>query len=504
MEWGSGITYIGETHLKGQLVKFGIKDADRASHLAVVGKAGSGKPALVVNMAVQDILRGRGVLVVDSMGSITQSLLERIPKDARERVIFLDPSDGEYPYSWNPLNDFENAYREGPERALERLAELLAGMYKFNAPKLAEFIASQLLLRTDATLVFFYTLVTDANARNKFLPQASDARTRFEELLEAYPDAAHAIAENGKYLAKDTMMRNILGQQDSKFNFEGLRRDAIIIANLSRIRMFPTRITPLVRLYVSAARLSALEESPTAIYLHDCLRYFSPEEFEKAIFDHSVTLTFSDTSHGEEEKTLRHAALQRAGSVISFLPHETDIHAVERIFYPYVPLEKFEKLEGGEYVIALSIDGVRSRPFFARTLPLPERTGISPRDLELESRRNYAITRLKADALFIPRHDEADKGIKPEDPGSFSNAFRSIFTKRAGASDAPAGKPASFQTIAPPAPQNAPSQPAEKPVAFSPTKSFGVDEKKVPKSQPAEEISEEELKKMLHVGRPPQ
>src|SRR5262249_261312 len=159
---------------------------------------------------------------------------------------------------------------------------------------------------------------------------------------------------------------------------------------------------------------------------------FSAATFDAMLFDRAVMLTVSDTSHGEEEKTIREKILQRAGTVIAFSPHEMDAEIIERVFYPYVSPEELGKLSPGECLVMLAIDSVRSRPFFATGLPPAGRSGVSPRDLELDSRSAYTIERLKAEELFRPRKND-DKKFDAEDPGSFSDAFRSIFTKRTGA-----------------------------------------------------------------------
>ena len=317
------------------------------------------------------------------------------------------------------------------------------------------------------------------------LPPQSPERVKFDALMAEVPDVVAAITENGKYLAKDTLARNILGQKGSKFTFEVLQKGGIVVVDLSRVRMFPTRMTPLVRLYVALARVRGKAESPIGIYAHDCLRYLPVDDFETMLLDRSVAFTFSDTSHGEEEHTLREKALQRSGSVIAFSPHEMDFEIVEKTFYPYVAPEEFEKLDDGECVAALAIDGARSRPFFAKLLPLSERTGFSPRDLELESRTKYTVSRLQADDFFRPpKEGEKEKIDKPAEAGSFSDAFRSIFSKRA---DAGAGDKAS---------KTDPKAP--KPAKESKQSSKAPEEKKR-----TEEMSEEELKKMLHVGRTP-
>jgi len=481
MNWGSSITYLGETSVKNASTVFGIKDADRLQHIALVGKMGSGRANFLTQVALQDVERGIGTVLLDGVGNFVQTFLERLPKDAEERVIVLDPSDGEHPYSWNPLDDFRALAHE---YAFSPLSDMLASVYQVSRGPLVEFVARYMLQAENATLLHLYELVSDPKARERLLPSA-EAKSEFEALLKDAGDTATLIHENGRYLAKDSLMRNILGQPTSKFTLDVLEKGGIVIVDFSRIRMFPTRITGLVRLFVHLARLHSTENIPLALYMQDCVRYLSVEDLDKALFDRGLMLTVSDTSHGEEEKTLREKALQRSGTVIAFTPHEMDEPLVNHVFYPYVSPEEFEKLHEGEFVIALTIDSVRSKPFFGSVLPLPARSGLSHQDVQLYSRNLYTLQRVKVDEMFRPKKDDTEKG-KDGEPGSFSDAFRSIFTKQAGA-----GKDGKATGAAPVA---AAAKPEPK----------AVPEKKDVKGGtpvPPAEIPEDKLKKMLHVRK---
>ena len=490
MDWGNSITYLAEARVNGQAKRFGIKDADRMHHIALIGKPGGGRAAFLTDMVLQDIARGMGVVVMDAEGDLAQTLLERIPKEAAERLTVLDPSDGEYPYSWNAIDDF----RALPAAvAVPTLADTLSSVYQCEDGPLTTRAAEYLLAHREATLLFLYNAVTDLKVRERLLSRANPERETFELALTQSADAVVSIKEYGQYLGKDTLMRNILGQSVSTFTLAGLKEGAIVIIDFSRIKMFPTRVTPLVRLILAAARAEAGLVPPVAVYLHDCLKYLSERNLERTLLDRNIALTVSDASHGEEG-VLREKLLQRAGTVAAFAPHEEDVPMAGRAFYPYVAAEDLEKLDEGEIIIALAIDSVRSRPFFASALPLAERSGVSVQDLRLASRTKYTIMRLAADKLFKPQKEESEKK-KEEDPGSFSGAFRSIFSKRADA-PAPGAKPPEPKTVLPP--------PAKPPEKEKKQQIDGVVKDPVPPppSAPAE-IPEKKLKKMLRVGKPP-
>lgn len=478
MDWGSGITYIGNTSFKGRDVNFGVKDADRLQHISLFGKTGSGRTAFLTSMILQDIKRGVGTVVLDAVGNLTELLLERLDESARARLVYVDPSDAEYPFSWNP---FEDVRALPEERAIPLLAQYYVSIYRLRPSPLTDFFAEQAFRRPEATLLSLYDVVTDLSSRDRFFSPESAERARFEETLQSSQEAVETVKRNGRYLAKDTLMRNILGQRVSKFSLRSLAEGAIIIVDLSRVRMFPTRFTPSVRLFAHGVRInSVMTPTPPALYVHDCIRAFSDRDIEWFYTEHTIAGTVSDSVFVEEDKDFREKTMARAGSVIAFSPATYDEPLIERVFFPYIGTEDFHKLDAGELAVALTIDSVRSRPFFAKALPIPSRENVSYHDIQVFSRAKHSTPRHLVDQLFIKRKDAPSKD--GADPGAFSSAFRSIFAKGAqGAGTPPTG--ALPQANASTAVKTAP-KPAVADIDKEP-----------------EEISEDELKQMLHVDK---
>jgi len=489
MDWGSGVTYIGKTAFKEGVVPFGIKDVDRLEHFSVMGKAGSGRSALFTGMALQDIERGMTTVVLDASGNLGPMLLERLSESARERLVFLDPSDGEHPFSWNPIDEF----RPLGESGIATLSEALASMYRIEPSALSSVIAGFSLAHTDASALSLYSAVVDGRTREKMFGIDSPERIQFEEILKSHPKDVEAVGEHGRYIAKDTLVRNVMGQTDSKFS---LKEGTVVVVDLSRIRMFPTRITPLVRMFAYAARARGIAGEHVALYFYDCLKYLSEEDIDRILPERKVACAFANTPQNEEDGALYEKAFRRCGSILAFAPHHADFSLAESIFYPYVSPEDLSKLKEGEMCVILTIDSVRARPFFAMALPRLERTGVSYQDLQTISREKYTTRRVVVDQLFRPPPKEEGKDKEKGETGSFSDTFRSIFNKRATTTaPPPPGSPAQA-----PAPKAAPN--VEEKAKAPDAKAAGnkkedgghkTEEKK------ASEIPEEDLRRMLHV-----
>jgi len=99
------VTYFGATNARGVPVPFGIKQEDRSKHMYVIGKTGMGKSTMLENMAIQDIRNGEGIAFVDPHGASAEKLLDYIPKDRINDVVYFAPFDLDRPVAFNIMED---------------------------------------------------------------------------------------------------------------------------------------------------------------------------------------------------------------------------------------------------------------------------------------------------------------------------------------------------------------------------------------------------------------
>ncbi|MGH3872381.1 MAG: type IV secretory system conjugative DNA transfer family protein [Pseudonocardiaceae bacterium] len=76
---------------------------DRLRHVWVCGPAGVGKTTLLANIALHDIHRGNGVVVVDAASSLVSRILDRVPEERADDVIVMDPASTDHAVGLNPL-----------------------------------------------------------------------------------------------------------------------------------------------------------------------------------------------------------------------------------------------------------------------------------------------------------------------------------------------------------------------------------------------------------------
>lgn len=75
-------------------------------HTHIIGQTGTGKSKLLENLALQDMLDGKGFAFIDPHGDSAEELLGMVPKERVEDVIYFNPSDMESPVGSN-LFEFE-------------------------------------------------------------------------------------------------------------------------------------------------------------------------------------------------------------------------------------------------------------------------------------------------------------------------------------------------------------------------------------------------------------
>ena len=91
-----------------------IREADRATHLYVVGASGTGKSKFLEFLIRQDIRKGNGFGVIDPHGDLIEDvkgyLAMVLPKEKlEEQVILIDLTDEQYTVAFNPLEKVGNA-----------------------------------------------------------------------------------------------------------------------------------------------------------------------------------------------------------------------------------------------------------------------------------------------------------------------------------------------------------------------------------------------------------
>ena len=97
------ISYFAETNFREERKLFGMYQKDRLFHTAIFGKTGAGKTTLIETLILQDIVSNRGIFLVDIHGDMSTSLLKQIPENRKKDLVYINLSDSNLQWKYNPL-----------------------------------------------------------------------------------------------------------------------------------------------------------------------------------------------------------------------------------------------------------------------------------------------------------------------------------------------------------------------------------------------------------------
>src|ERR1019366_2639350 len=103
MQSDKDITYFAKLKFRNWGTVFGIRQEDRLMHTYIIGKTGTGKSTMLKTMVNQDIAAGRGVCLLDPHGDLVQDVMNAIPPERKDDVIYFNVPDISLTLKYNPF-----------------------------------------------------------------------------------------------------------------------------------------------------------------------------------------------------------------------------------------------------------------------------------------------------------------------------------------------------------------------------------------------------------------
>ena len=387
----TGLTPIGTTNFRNLNQPFGIKDEDRFNHIYVIGKTGTGKSTLLMNMAIADIQRGNGIAVIDPHGDVAEQLLAYIPKERITDVIYFNPADTEYGIAFNPLCDIP----EGQEHLV--VSGLIATFKKIWAdnwgPRLEYILRIALLTLCHypgATLLDIQPLLTCYEFRQKVLRCCADGyilsfwREEFDKYSpQLKAEAISPILNKAGLFSAVKILRTIIGQPISSFHIkEVMDEKKILICNLGKGKIGEDAATILGSVLVNAIQLAAIqrasipEQERVPFYLYvDELHSFVSHSFADILAEarkYRLSLFMAHQYIEQVDEKIRAAVFGNVGTMVFFRVGAEDAQQLVQEAHPPFSAEDLINLPRYSMYIKLMIDGATSKPFSAQTLPITQ------------------------------------------------------------------------------------------------------------------------------------
>lgn len=124
---------LGYNLFRGVRKEIRLDNMDRRRHIYIIGQTGTGKSGLLENLALQDMLDGKGFAFVDPHGDSVERILGMVPQERVEDVIYFSPGDMERPIG---LNLFEFETEEQKDFLIQEAISMLYRLYDPGTPVL--------------------------------------------------------------------------------------------------------------------------------------------------------------------------------------------------------------------------------------------------------------------------------------------------------------------------------------------------------------------------------
>jgi energy-coupling factor transporter ATP-binding protein EcfA2 len=407
----SDVTYLGQTDFRNQHQPFGIRDTDRLQHLYCIGKTGTGKSTLLLNMAISDIHRGNGLCVIDPHGELSIRLLDYVPKHRIKDVIYFNPADTAPPIPFNPLSGIAPFNHH---LAVSGIIGTLKRIWVDNwGPRLEHILRHSLLTLLEwgeATLLHIQPLLTNELFRSKVLEKIRSNHIlqfwkgefdRYSPALRA--EAIAPILNKLGLFNASLVFQATVGQRYNTWNVaEVMSKKQILLVNLSKGAIGEDASMLLGSMLVSAIQLAAMERgtlpeaqrTPFYLYIDEAHSFLSHAVIdilsESRKFGLSLFLTHQYLAQMPEKIT--EALFGNVGTLLSFRVGASDAEALAREFYPVFKEDDLINLPKYHLYLKLLVDGQTSRPFSAITMPLPKTGHSFAQDIITYSKKVYGMS----------------------------------------------------------------------------------------------------------------
>ncbi len=438
---------LGYNEYRGKKTAVHMLREDRRRHMYVIGKSGAGKTYFITSMARRDIEAGEGVCVIDPHGDLIDDVLGGIPKHRVEDVVIFDPADIEYPLGMNLL-DYDPKYPEQKTFVINEMLKIFDKLYDLKStggPMFEQYMRNAMLLIMDdpesgSTLMEISRVLSDEQFRAYKL-----SKCRNQVVVDFWRNEAEkaggeaALANMVPYITSkltqfvsNDVMRPIIGQQKSAFNFRELMdQQKILLVKLSKGKIGELNAHLLGMVIVGKILMAALSRTDQPKSQRKDF-YLYIDEFQNFTTD-SIAIILSEArkyllnlviAHqyvgqlvegGDSE--IKDAVFGNVGTMVVSKVGVEDAEIFAKELAPVFNEYDLLNMEQFSFYVKLLVNNQTLRPFSMKSAAWEEGHGFAIKNAMAElSRLKYGRSRLEVEQEILDRVHAAKQGAKRPSP----------------------------------------------------------------------------------------
>ncbi|NCN03473.1 MAG: DUF87 domain-containing protein [Candidatus Pacebacteria bacterium] len=349
--------YLGKSVYRGQEKPIYIGMNDRRRHMYIIGKTGTGKSEFLKEMILQDIEDGHGVCAVDPHGEFVEDILQLMPPERAEDVIYFNPSDLERPMGLNMME------ADTEEQRHFVVGSIIGLMYKLYDPHRTGIIGPRfehairnamltIMYQKGTTFIELVRVLTDDKYVKQLLPLVKDpvVKRYWTDQMAQTSDfhksevLDYIVSKFGRFVTNKTM-RNIIGQADSAFNFrKAMDEKKVILCNLSKgilgeedAKFLGLILVPKVLTAAMSRQDIPMEQREDFFLYVDEFQNYATDDFAVILSEarkYRLNLIVANQYVGQIDEEIKNAIFGNVGTMVSFRVGVTDANFLQHEFAP--------------------------------------------------------------------------------------------------------------------------------------------------------------------------
>ena len=427
---------LGINKFRNSETEVHITREDRLRHFYTIGQTGTGKSTLLKNMAVQDIINGDGVCVIDPHGVDINDILGAVPEHRMKDVIYFDPGYTERPMALNML-EYDERFPEQKTFVVNEMFSIFQKLYgdtpESMGPMFEQYFRNATLLviedpASGNTLLDVSRVLVDEEFRNMKLSKCGNPIVvQFWREIAEKAGGESSLANIVPYITNkfdvflaNDIMRPIIGQSKSSFNFrEIMDGKKILLVNLAKGRLGDINAHLIGLILVGKILMAALSrvddiqqggQNAPDFYLHlDEFQNITTDSISTILSEarkYKLGLSIAHQFIAQLDDKIKNAVFGNVGSVCAFRVGADDAEYLKNQFEPVFTANDLMNIDNRNAYLKMLVDGRPVKPFSIETLPPAQSNKEVAENLKQLSHLTYGRDRNEVEEEIRERYNK--------------------------------------------------------------------------------------------------